>query len=56
MSHIVNKDYFPGLLLVINEQVLKTIKNSGKPALSYPGEQHYVDAYNKFFDKFLPKK
>jgi starch synthase len=40
----------------IDEQVLKAIKDSGKPTLPFPGDENYVDAYNKFFDKFLPKK
>lgn len=54
-------DYSDGIVIgekpsLINEQVLKSIKNSDKPTLPYPGgDTSSIDAYNKFFDKFSPK-
>jgi starch synthase len=41
---------------LISERVLEYVKQSGKPTLLYPGTENYVELYDKFFNKFLPKK
>jgi len=37
----------------INPEVEQFIKQSGKPVLTYPGSENYVDAYNEFYDEVL---
>ena len=37
----------------INSEVENYLNSTGKPVLSYQGDEDYVDAYNEFYDKLL---
>ena len=49
-------DYADGVIQAsseINPKVLSHIKSSGKPFMSYTGDEDYFDAYNNFFSQFV---
>lgn len=49
-------DFSDGIVLgspVINPEVSEYLAQSGKPVLSYQGEENYVDAYNEFYEEIL---
>ncbi|MEG2666549.1 MAG: hypothetical protein RSA02_05995, partial [Bacteroidales bacterium] len=51
-------DHSDGLVLTaksgsMTPSILKMVKASHKPVLSYPGDETYVEGINKFYEKFL---
>ena len=54
-------DYSDGVVYAEKEAadqawLKKIVKDSKKPALSFPGEENYVDKVNEYFGKFLKNK
>lgn len=52
-------DYADGLIVAsehVNPEILEYAKASGKPMLDYQPAETYIEAYNDFYNSFLPKE